>query len=145
MNTEILIKNLMDYYHVKSITELAEKLKTSQSTISGWRSRNAIGALTSTVASVDEEALSHIFASKVQTNNLQGAKIVGPGVTNTNGDEYKINDSTSTHANLIPEYLLDELNSLFKRAKDKNKEDSLIYAIEDFIALQIKQYRQGNK
>jgi len=145
LNIEILINNLMDYYHVKSITELAEKLKTSQSTISGWRSRNAIGALTSTVASVDEEALSHIFASKVQTNNLQGAKIGASGVTNTKGDEYEIDNSPSTHANLIPEYILDELNALFKRVKDKKKEDSLIYAIEDFIALQIKQYRESNK
>lgn len=129
----------MEYYHVKSITELAEKLNTSQSTISGWRSRNAIGALTSTVAAVDEEALSHIFASKAQINNLQGAKILASGVTNTQGDEYNIKDSTSTQSTLIPEYITDELNALFKRAI--GNEDNLIDAIDDFISSQKKLYR----
>ena len=141
MNIEILINNLIEYYHVKSITELAEKLNTSQSTISGWRARNAIGALTSTVASVDEEALSNIFASKTQTNNLQNSKIVGAGVDNSQGSKHTYN--TNVNYNFIPDYILDDLNILFKRAK--GNEDNLIDAIDDFIASQKKMYRQGNK
>jgi len=91
----------MEFYHVNSITKLAEKLKTSQSTISGWRSRNAIGALTSTVASIDEEALAHIFASRVETNNFQNSnnagqlanKVEGNQISNPlNQNEGKIND-----------------------------------------------------
>ena len=87
---------------------------------------------------------SMFIGENTQINNLQNADIVGAGVDNSQGSSHNIG-ATPNNTSLVPEYLLDELNALFKRAKDKNKEDCLIYEIEDFIALQIKQYRQGNK
>lgn len=83
MNIEILINKLIEYYNVKTITELAIKLDTTQSTISGWRARNAIGALADKVASIDSQALSFIFASssqKIEDNHGQVAQ-------NVNGDQ----------------------------------------------------------
>lgn len=74
MNIEILINKLLNYYQLKTLNELAIKLDTTQSTISGWKARNAIGALTDTVANKDPEALEYIFSSNSNVYNLQNSK-----------------------------------------------------------------------
>lgn len=77
MNIEILIMKLLSYYQIKTLNDLAIKLDTTQSTISGWKARNAIGALTDTVANKDPEALEFIF-----TNNSKSQHI--GNITNSN-------------------------------------------------------------
>ena len=69
MNAETLIKKLSNYYEVTTLTELANKLKTTQSTISGWKSRNAIGSIIDKVLEIDENALYFVFKvdSKIET------------------------------------------------------------------------------
>lgn len=69
MNAETLIKRLSNYYEVTTLTELANKLKTTQSTISGWKSRNAIGSIIDKVLEIDENALYFVFKvdSKIET------------------------------------------------------------------------------
>ena len=69
MNAETLIKKLSNYYEVTTLTELANKLKTTQSTISGWKSRNAIGSIIEKVLEIDENALYFVFKvdSKIET------------------------------------------------------------------------------
>ena len=74
MNIEILIGKLLKYYQIKTLNDLAIKLDTTQSTISGWKARNAIGALTDTVANKDPEALEYIFSSNSNVYNLQNSK-----------------------------------------------------------------------
>ncbi len=75
MNIDILIKKLLNYYNLKTLNDLADKLETTQSTISGWKSRNAIGALTDTVANKDPDALEYIFSNNStiinQNNNAR--------------------------------------------------------------------------
>ncbi len=61
MNAESLLNNIMNYYNLKNMSELATKLEISQSVISNWKSRNAIGAIVEKISSVDQEALSYIF------------------------------------------------------------------------------------
>ena len=61
--TEKAIDRLIEYFKIKTISDLAIKLDTAQSTISGWKARNAIGALTDTIASKDLKALEYIFAN----------------------------------------------------------------------------------
>ena len=62
-------KKLSNYYEVTTLTELANKLKTTQSTISGWKSRNAIGSIIEKVLEIDENALYFVFKvdSKIET------------------------------------------------------------------------------
>lgn len=97
MNIEILIGKLLNYYQIKTLNDLAIKLDTTQSTISGWKARNAIGALTDTVANKDPEALEYIFSrnnmnfsqtgensQQVHTQHNSGAgMIVHPNADNT--------------------------------------------------------------
>ncbi|WP_151944040.1 hypothetical protein [Aliarcobacter butzleri] len=98
MNIEILIGKLLNYYQIKTLNDLAIKLDTTQSTISGWKARNAIGALTDTVANKDPEALEYIFSrnnmnfsqtgensQQVHTQHNSGAgMIVHPNADTTN-------------------------------------------------------------
>ncbi len=146
MNIEILINKLIEYYNVRTITELAVKLDTTQSTISGWRARNAIGALTEKVASVDPQALSSIFSSSNQINNLQGAEIAGSGVDNSQGSSHKFTKASPipqepVHNTNTPIYILEDLNSLFNRAAEKDRVKDVAAAIEDFIHEQKKLLR----
>ncbi|WP_320035761.1 hypothetical protein [Halarcobacter sp.] len=61
MNAGKLIEKLILYFNVKNTTELATVLNTQQSTISGWKSRNAIGTLLEKLATIDENALYFLF------------------------------------------------------------------------------------
>ncbi len=81
MNTDKLIQKLNKFYKVKTLADLASKLNTTQSTISGWQSRNAIGTLVDKVAEIDPKALEYIF-TQVQIHNLQNSTIIGSGVCN---------------------------------------------------------------
>jgi len=69
-NIEILIQNLIDYYGLKNMSGLAKKLSVSQSVISNWKSRNAIGALVEKVNEVNPEALSCLFEKDTQINHI---------------------------------------------------------------------------
>lgn len=76
MNIEMLIMKLLSYYQIKTLNDLAIKLDTTQSTISGWKARNAIGALTDTVANKDPKALEFIFTDNSKfSNNVNEIKI----------------------------------------------------------------------
>jgi len=65
MDFEQALSSLMLHYGLHTQTELANKLGTTQSTISGWRARNSIGALVAKVADVDQRALPHLFPQDV--------------------------------------------------------------------------------
>lgn len=71
MNIELAIERLLDFYNIKTITELAEELSTTQSTISGWKSRQAFGALIEKVLHINENALYYIFDNKNINNNIE--------------------------------------------------------------------------
>ena len=71
MNVKLAIERLLDFYNIKTITELAEKLSTTQSIISGWKSRQAFGTLIEKVSQVDENALYYIFDNRNMNNNIE--------------------------------------------------------------------------
>lgn len=139
MNIEILIGKLLNYYQIKTLNDLAIKLDTTQSTISGWRARNAIGALTDTVANKAPEALEYIFSSEANINNFQNSnnKVSGSSAlidnsinkSNTNSNNKKENTN-------IPQSITIELSSLFERLKNKDEKfvKNITYKIEDFIS-----------
>lgn len=67
LDIELLIKRLLKFYNIKTLTDLAIKLDTTQSTISGWKSRNAIGTLVDILVIKEPELLSDLF--KISDDN----------------------------------------------------------------------------
>lgn len=45
MDFNLIFEKLLDFYHVSTAVELAQKMQITQQTISGWRSRNSINAV----------------------------------------------------------------------------------------------------
>ncbi|WP_066356353.1 helix-turn-helix domain-containing protein [Aliarcobacter skirrowii] len=54
---------LLAFYKVKSVTDLADKLNVTRSTVSGWKSRQAIGAILEYLFNNDLKALHYIFSN----------------------------------------------------------------------------------
>ena len=116
MNIEILINKLLNYYQLKTLNELAIKLDTTQSTISGWKARNAIGALTDTVANKDPEALEYIF-----TNNSKSQHIGSITNSNISQDVHTQNNSTNQNHTDTDEATFSLYKEAYKEAKEHDK------------------------
>jgi hypothetical protein len=116
MNIEILINKLLNYYQLKTLNELAIKLDTTQSTISGWKARNAIGALTDTVANKDPEALEYIF-----TNNSKSQHIGSITNSNISQDVHTQNNSTNQNHTDTDEATFSLYKEAYKEAKEHEK------------------------
>lgn len=140
MNIEILIGKLLNYYQIKTLNDLAIKLDTTQSTISGWKARNAIGALTDTVANKAPEVLEYIFSSNPDINNFQNSnnKVSGfSSLIDNSSNKSNTSNSDKKEENInIPQSIVIELSSLFERLKDKDEKfvKNITYKIEDFIS-----------
>ena len=72
---ELLIRRLLAHYNIKTLTDLAIKLDTTQSTISGWKNRNAIGVLVDILVIKEPELLSDLFKisetnERISINNI---------------------------------------------------------------------------
>ncbi len=80
MNFESLFEKLLSFYGVKTVTDLANKLNVTRSTVSGWKNRQAVGTVLEFLFINDPKALIYIFSSDIKTQN------------DTNKDEIKIND-----------------------------------------------------
>ncbi|OCL98834.1 hypothetical protein AAX29_01344 [Aliarcobacter thereius] len=61
--TEQAINRLIKYYSLSNAAQLANKFEITQGVVSNWKTRNAIGALTDTVANKDPDALEYIFSN----------------------------------------------------------------------------------
>ena len=116
MNIELLIVKLINYYKIKTLNELAIKLDTTQSTISGWKARNAIGALTDTVANKDPEALEYIF-----TNNSKSQHIGSITNSNISQDVHTQNNSTNQNHTDTDEATFSLYKEAYKEAKEHEK------------------------
>ena len=129
--TEKAITNLIKYYSLSNAAQLANKFEITQGVVSNWKTRNAIGALTDTVANKDPEALEHIFSGnnvnfsqtgensqQVHTQQNTGAgMIVHPNTNTRNHSNIKNEDELQP----LFDALLSVSNALDK--KDKLKEE----------------------
>ena len=122
MNIDTLIRKLLNYYNLKTLNELADKLETTQSTISGWKSRNAIGALTDTVANKAPEALEYIFRSENIHNFQNSTNVIGQDFSNNSNAHHTQNIGNKMN---IDENILKLLDTLYSFAKTNNKIDEL--------------------
>lgn len=103
MNIEIALERLLNFYNIKTLTQLADKLNTNQSTISGWRSRQAFGTLIEKVLQVDEQALFYIFNNELK--NDSNIKISDEVIINS--IEFRIiNKIRNEHSNFQEEIIL---------------------------------------
>jgi hypothetical protein len=68
MDFESIYNAALEYFNCKKMSELAKKLGTNQSSLSGLKSRNAVGNLIQKIYTTDPDALSFIFsnASKIE-------------------------------------------------------------------------------
>lgn len=124
MNIEILIGKLLNYYQIRTLNDLAIKLDTTQSTISGWKARNAIGALTDTVANKAPEALEYIFSPETNVNNFQNSKnALAQAFGGKNTNNY--NENIQSDNIEIDKNILKLVDTLYSFAKDNNKIDDL--------------------
>lgn len=124
MNIEILIGKLLKYYQIKTLNDLAIKLDTTQSTISGWKARNAIGALTDTVANKAPEALEYIFSPETNVNNFKNSKnALAQAFGGQNTNNY--NENIQSDNIKIDKNILKLVDTLYSFAKDNNKIDEL--------------------
>ena len=77
-SAEVIIFKLISYFELKNMTELAEKLGVSQSVMSNWKARNAVGAICEKILEVEPAAFK-IFDDKIQINKLDNTSVTGSG------------------------------------------------------------------
>lgn len=134
---EDYIFKLLDFFDVKDFLELSQKLGVAQQTVSNWKTRNSINAIKKKCRELG--IYQEIFNSAdSHINNFQNSKISGAGVDNSQGSSHVYNTTPAYTIN-FPDYFIDELNILFKRAG--NKKEDLIDALDNFISSQKKIYR----
>lgn len=92
MDVNFYIDRLLLYFHISTITELAEKLGVAQQSISSWRQRNSVSAIKKKCMELG--IYNDIFGDLNNTliNNYQGSNISGIG-QNFGESEQTINKS----------------------------------------------------
>lgn len=133
MNIEILISKLLDFYQIKTLNDLAVKLNTTQSTISGWKARNAIGALTDTVANKDPKALEYIFTPNKNIYNLQNSKnhtVLDKSKNKEDNSNTYYGDSLSIDKNILK--LVDTIYSFAKEDRIEDLKTDLIQLLQKY-------------
>jgi uncharacterized protein YjcR len=126
INAEYLIEQLLSYYKVTTISDLANKIGVSQQSISGWKSRNSISAIKTKCRKLG--IYNEIFGeSSVNSQNINNFSGMNANVINGNMN------SSSTSNTTVPELIIDELEILFKLAIQKDKKDLLFDKLDNFI------------
>jgi hypothetical protein len=117
---ELLIEKLMNFYNVLTISELAEKLNTSQPAISQWKKKNYVKAIAS--KSRELGIYNQIFGdTNVSITQGNGGRAAGR--------DYQEGAAAS---NSQPE--LDDLTmSLIKKLIDKIGEEELQFKLMELI------------
>ncbi|MDN5059116.1 helix-turn-helix domain-containing protein [Aliarcobacter butzleri] len=124
MNFESFFDKLLSFYKVKTVTDLADKLNVTRSTVQGWKNRQAIGTVLEFLFINEPSALIYIFSSNsnIQMNNdVSGGQI-----------------AQTVKGNLITNnQIIDDIDnstlSLFKEAYYKAKESDDIKGFRIYL------------
>lgn len=137
--SEVLIDKILDYYSVVTYSELANKINTTQQTISSWKQRNSVNAIKKKCKELG--IYNEIFGDlNSNINNFKNSnnKVSGNGalIDNSNNKSNTFNSDKKEENTNIPQSITIELSSLFERLKDKDEEfiKNITYKIEDFIS-----------
>ena len=135
MEFESFFDKILIFYNVKTVTDLAEKLNVTRSTVSGWKNRQATGAILEFLFNNDLKALHYIFSLDANINNFQNSnnKVSGSSALIDNSINKSNNKKENTN---IPQSITIELSSLFERLENKDEKfvKNIVYKIEDFIS-----------
>lgn len=140
MNFESFFDKILIFYKVKTVTDLADKLNVTRSTVSGWKNRQAAGAILEFLFNNDLNALHYIFSSDASINNFQNSnnKVNGNGalIDNSNNKSNTLTNERKEESANIPQSITIELSSLFERLENKDEKfiKNITYKIEDFIS-----------
>jgi len=126
MSADELLQKFLKYYKLRNMSELANRLEVSQSTISNWRSRNSIGAIFEAINKHDSLFLHNLFRNFVVNNKIEGHQI-DVGIDNSQEGSKHYHQSIN-----IPEEVIDEIELLFKLAKKYRKEKEVIDNFDEF-------------
>lgn len=119
------INNLIKYYSLSNASQLAKKFEITQGVVSNWKTRNAIGALTDTVANKDPDALEYIFSSKTEINNFQNSNnAVAQDLSSNSSSQHTLNIGNKSNIN-IDENILKLIDIMYNSAAEDNKIDEL--------------------
>lgn len=120
--TEQAINRLIKYYSLSNAAQLANKFEITQGVVSNWKTRNAIGALTDTVANKDPNALEYIFKNENINNFQNSTNVIGQDFSNNSNAHHTQNIGNKMN---IDENILKLLDTLYSFAKTNNKIDEL--------------------
>ena len=123
MEFESFFNKILNFYEVKSVTDLAEKLNVTRSTVSGWKNRQASGAILEYLFNNDLKALHFIFGNE-KINNFQNSKnALAQAFGGKNTNNY--NENIQSDNVEIDKNILKLVDTLYSFAKDNNKIDDL--------------------
>ena len=123
MEFESFFDKILNFYGVKSVTDLAEKLNVTRSTVSGWKNRQASGAILEYLFNNDLKALHFIFGNE-KINNFQNSKnALAQAFGGKNTNNY--NENIQSDNVEIDKNILKLVDTLYSFAKDNNKIDDL--------------------
>ena len=136
LSAEVILDKLFDYFGVAGNIELAEKMNTTRQTITNWKKRNSINPIKKKCRELG--IYRDIFGDQnIQYNEFSHASISGDGAAGVDNSKKKTitpkepDLPLSTH---IPDFVLEDLEILFKRCKGKSEEKKeLIDAIDNLI------------
>ena len=137
--TEKAIINLIKYYSLSNAAQLANKFEITQGVVSNWKTRNAIGALTDTVANKDPEALEYIFSGNSVNFSQTGANSQQVNTQHNTGSGMVVHpniDTLNNNTNIKKE---DELQAIFDAlvavSNVLNKRDKLKEELTKLISI----------
>lgn len=74
MDINIMLDKLKEYYSIRFLKELAEKIKMPVNTVRVWKARNCTALLMDRLMEADQEALEYILISK-KTSSIGNIKL----------------------------------------------------------------------
>ena len=122
MEFESFFDKILNFYEVKSVTDLAEKLNVTRSTVSGWKNRKASGAILEYLFNNDLKALNYIFGNENVNNFQNSTNVIGQDFSNNSNAHHTQNIGNKMN---IDENILKLLDTLYSFAKTNNKIDEL--------------------
>ena len=122
MEFESFFDKILNFYEVKSVTDLAEKLNVTRSTVSGWKNRKASGAIREYLFNNDLKALNYIFGNENVNNFQNSTNVIGQDFSNNSNSQHTQNIGNKL---IIDENILKLLDTLYSFAKTNNKIDEL--------------------
>ena len=116
MNFETFFDKLLNFYKVKTVTDLADKLNVTRSTVQGWKNRQAVGTVLEFLFTNEPLSLEYIFA-----NNSKSQHIGSITNSNISQDVHTQNNSTNQNHTDTDEATFSLYKEAYKEAKEHEK------------------------